>query len=168
MCGACGSPRTSGADAILGTAYGRVAVARLLAAAAPGVVVTAHSSGWAVGGAGGAVRTCRTSAELFAALAARAGTGHRAWAQGILSAAPHRPLTTDRATFPASSVAPARAGATAAPADRVIHHVLVTALGREMHHGHVPAGVVLADEAGAWTLRLSGAAGGRADQPRPE
>lgn len=158
MCGACGSGRTSGADAVLNTAYGRAVVSRLSRTVAPDLVVRALSAGWSIGRLGRAMVACRTAGQLVRAIGARLTDGVEvsAVAARIRAAEPHRPLSTNRAAFPAGAVIDAAAESALRP-DRVIHGVLAAALGAALaeQRGIASADplVTLADEHGAWRLR---------------
>lgn len=158
MCGACGGAVLSGADRLLNSAYGRTIAAALANELAPRLAVRPWAIGWVVRTPSGGAGSPATSAELFARLAAglpeRPG-GEASSPAGLLARLrqpAHRPVETDRATFPASEVLTA-GGASPAPADRVLHHVFAAGLSAALRG--VEEQVVLADAEGAWRLRCT-------------
>lgn len=159
MCGACGGPRFDWAAGLLGGAYARIVVARLLStlhcADGARLAASAGPAGWMLGVGGRPARLLPGFDELIDAVATAVGQGDSV--ERLLLAAPaHRPLDFDRRAVPAS-----RCGGDhpddpqgVVDDDRTIHRILVAAIGARRTGRY--ASVRLRDDCGYWTLIAAG------------
>ncbi|NDK31576.1 hypothetical protein [Nesterenkonia haasae] len=145
------------AGPVLGTAYAKPLVARLLTRITPALSVRATSVGWSVASNGRPGTACTSSTELLdrtvGVLEGR-GVGADSVENVILLAPEHRAITVTRDMFPAamtSVVSPERA---AVRPTRLIHAVLAASLTSRMRLGADPEEIVIGPSSAAWTLRV--------------